>query len=200
MFSFSEGKILAAKVQAVISVEADAYYEISVGGHVLRLTGEHPVATAPGVFRIASSLEPGDRVLIGDQSAVAAALVASVKRLPATKLAYNLLVSPGGTFLANGVVVHNKGCFLPETLVRRADGTDIAISTSPQRPRAGLYDDGCGSRRHSQNRGDSRCGSVQGGEDTEPRGPGHGGAPLLYWQRHIQDIGIAQGRRLYLRL
>ena len=66
VLSFSDRHILAAEVQAVFTVDADAYYELTVGGHVLRLTGEHPVATAPGVFRIASSLRAGDRVLIGD--------------------------------------------------------------------------------------------------------------------------------------
>ena len=67
--------------------------------------------------------------MIGNQDAVAAGVVESVKRIPAKELAYNLLVSPGGTFLANGIVVHNKGCFLPETLVRRADGSEVAIAS-----------------------------------------------------------------------
>ena len=129
VLSFSDGRVLAAKVQAASAVDADAYCEIAVGGHVLRLTGEHPVATAPGVFRIVSSLRPGDRVLIGGRDAVADGVVASVKRLPAKGFAYNLLVSPGGTYLANGIVVHNKGCFLPETLVRKEDGSEVPISS-----------------------------------------------------------------------
>ena len=129
MLSFSDRRVLAAKIHAVIAVDADAYYELTVGGHVLRLTGEHPVATAPGVFRTASSLRPGDRVLIGGQEAVADGVVESVKRLPGKGSAYNLLVSPGGTYLANGIVVHNKGCFLPETLIRKEDGSEVPISS-----------------------------------------------------------------------
>ena len=74
-------------------------------------------------------LQPGDRVLIGDQDAVADGAVESVKRIPAKEPAYNLLVSPGGTYLANGIVVHNKGCFLPETLIRKEDGTEVPISS-----------------------------------------------------------------------
>ena len=50
VFSFADGHVLLAKVQAVIAVAADTYYEITVGGHSLRLTGEHPIATASGVF------------------------------------------------------------------------------------------------------------------------------------------------------
>ncbi len=129
VLSFSDSRVLTAKVQTAIVVDADVYYELTVGGHVLRLTGEHPVATAPGVFRTASSLRPGDHVLIGDQNAVAGGVIEAVKRIAATGSAYNLLVSPGGTYLANGIVVHNKGCFLPETLIRMADGSEISISS-----------------------------------------------------------------------
>jgi predicted lipid-binding transport protein (Tim44 family) len=35
---------------------------------------------------------------------------------------------PGGTYLANDIVVHNKGCFLPDTPILRADGTSSPIS------------------------------------------------------------------------
>ncbi len=103
-------------------------FELAVGGHVLRLTGEHPVATAPGVFRIAASLRAGDCVLVGGQRSVASAVVASVRQVPAARHAYNLLVSPGGTYLANGIVVHNKGCFLPETLIWKDDGSEVPIA------------------------------------------------------------------------
>jgi len=127
--SFLDGRVLAAEVQAVFAVDADAYFELAADGHVLRLTGEHPVATAPGVFRIASSLHAGDRILAGDQNAVAGVAVDSVKRLPAKVPAYNLLIAPSGTFLANGIVVHNKGCFLPGTLIRKEDGSEVPISS-----------------------------------------------------------------------
>jgi uncharacterized membrane protein YgcG len=129
VLSFADGRLLAAQVQAVSAVDAEAYFELAVAGRVLRLTGEHPVATAPGVFRTARALRAGDRVLVRNQDAVADAAVESVERLPAKAPAYNLLVSPGGTYLANGIVVHNKGCFLPETLVREEDGSEVPISS-----------------------------------------------------------------------
>ena len=133
VLSFSDRRVLTAKVQAVMVVNTDAYCELTVGGHVLRLTGEHPVATAPGVFRTASSLRPGDRVLIGDQDGVVDGVVASVKRIAAKGSAYNLLVSPGGTYLANCLVVRNKGCFLPETLIRKEDGSEVPyLACSPR--------------------------------------------------------------------
>jgi len=109
VLSFSDGHIVAAEVQAVTEVAADTYYEITVGGHVLRLTSEHPVASGPGIFRTASSLRPGDRVFVAGENAVVEGVVASIRCVPAKEPAYNLLVSPGGTYLANGIVVHNKG-------------------------------------------------------------------------------------------
>ena len=54
--------------------------------------------------------------------------VLSVRRVAAKRPAYNLLVSPGGTFVTEGLVVHNKGCFLPDSRILRADGTESTIS------------------------------------------------------------------------
>ena len=54
--------------------------------------------------------------------------VQSVHRIAAKRPAYNLLVSPGGTFVTEGLVVHNKGCFLPDSQILRADGTESLIS------------------------------------------------------------------------
>lgn len=126
--SFCDGHVATAKVLAVYAVEPDGYYELVAGGRVLRVTGEHPVATGPGVFRIASLLRRGDRVLVVDGEVVRLAALEAVRAVSTGRRAYNLLVSPGGTYLANGIVVHNKGCFLPETLIRRADGSEIAVA------------------------------------------------------------------------
>ncbi len=38
------------------------------------------------------------------------------------------MVSPGGTFLSGDLVLHNKGCFLPDSPILRADGTETLIS------------------------------------------------------------------------
>ncbi|MDI1318577.1 MAG: polymorphic toxin-type HINT domain-containing protein, partial [bacterium] len=51
-----------------------------------------------------------------------------LRRMPAAVPAYNLVVSPGGVFFANGLLVHNKGCFLPDTPIALADGGQRAIS------------------------------------------------------------------------
>ena len=120
--------LLPVKVQAVTHVRPDAFYEITVDGRALRVTAEHPIETAPGVFKIASVLHAGDSVLVNDRGMIRSSTIQTILRKPADLSAYNLLVAPIGTYVADGVVVHNKGCFLPETLIQQADGTAVPIS------------------------------------------------------------------------
>ena len=120
--------LVEAEVEAITSVEPDEYCEIVVAGRLLRLTGEHPVGIAPGVFRMANALRAGDVVRIRQEGATAEGRVQSVRHLTANVPAYNLMVLPGGTYVANSIVVHNKGCFLPETLIRKEDGSEVSIS------------------------------------------------------------------------
>ena len=99
-------EVTGGRVEAVYRVEPVEYLVLPGGIHV---TSEHPFQTAPGVFRTAERMFPG------------------APRLPADKPAYNLLVSPGGTYVAGGYRVHNKGCFLPDTPILRADHSAVAI-------------------------------------------------------------------------
>ncbi|MGD0650560.1 MAG: Hint domain-containing protein, partial [Verrucomicrobiia bacterium] len=99
--------VIGGRVAAITRVEPLEYLEVARGVHV---TAEHPFQIAPGIFRTAERVFPDAR------------------RVEAHRPAYNLLVSPGGTFVAAGFVVHNKGCFLPDTPILRADGTHVAIS------------------------------------------------------------------------
>ena len=120
--------LVEAEVQAVTSVQPHDYREIVVAGRALRLTGEHPVEIAPGVFRLARALRVGDVVRIQGEGATTQGEVQSVRNLAAALPAYNLMVLPGGTYVANSIVVHNKGCFLPDTLIRKEDGSEVSIS------------------------------------------------------------------------
>jgi predicted lipid-binding transport protein (Tim44 family) len=117
--SVTNGQRVEAVVQSVFQVQPDEYVELVFGERVLRVTPEHPVAVSVGVFRVASQLRAGDHL---DHE-----MVTAVRRVRAERPAYNLLVSPCGTFFANGVLLHNKGCFLPDTPILRADGTPIPI-------------------------------------------------------------------------
>ncbi|MDD4889505.1 MAG: polymorphic toxin-type HINT domain-containing protein [Phycisphaerae bacterium] len=112
-----------AVVQACMRVQPAEFVEIAAAGLTLRLTAEHPLMVAPGVFLRADAIQAGQQLRLGND----AATVASVRRVQTGRAAYNLLVSPGGVYFANGIAVHNKGCFLPDTPVLRADGLPVAI-------------------------------------------------------------------------
>jgi predicted lipid-binding transport protein (Tim44 family)/intein/homing endonuclease len=129
VLSWVGGRLQAARVQAVGRVEPQEYLELSFDGGALRVTPEHPLATGPepGVYRTASSLGAGELIWRGDGPTLVAAKLLSVRWVKAERPAFNLMISPGGNFLAGGVLVHNKGCFLPDAPVLRADGTEVAI-------------------------------------------------------------------------
>ncbi len=129
LWSVVHGELTLAHVQQAFEVQPSQYIEITAGHTLLRVTPEHPIAVGPGEFTIASRLRAGQRILIGDGiSGISTALIDRVQTFVATEPAYNLLVTPGGTYIAGGIVVHNKGCFLPDTPITLAGGGQIAIS------------------------------------------------------------------------
>ena len=128
VWAMVDGQRQPATVQATSQVEPDEYVEISVGGRTLRVTAEHPLETGPGTFRVAAGLRPGEPLWLEAGDHFSQAEIESIARVKAVRPAFNLLVMPGGTYLANGVAVHNKGCFLPDTPILLADGTEIPIS------------------------------------------------------------------------
>ncbi len=123
------GLLQAVEVQGVTVVQPEMILEIQAGGQTLRSTSEHPLMTGPGEFRIASYLSPGDAVYLARNGTIFETKILSIHAEPAKRPAFNLMVSPAGTFVASGFIVHNKGCFLPESLVLKPDGTQIPIST-----------------------------------------------------------------------
>ena len=82
----------------------------------------------PGEFRMAGFLQAGDAVYLARDGTIFETQIQSIHAEPATRPAYNLMVSPAGTFVSSGFVVHNKGCFLPEGMVLKPDGTQLPIS------------------------------------------------------------------------
>jgi predicted lipid-binding transport protein (Tim44 family) len=120
----ANGQPVTAVVRAVYAVQPEEYFELHAGGHVLCVTAEHPVQTAPGTWMRADHLAASTAL----GTAEGPVTLDGVVRHPAAGFAYNLLVSPGGTFFANGVLVHNKGCFLPDTPITLADGSTRSIS------------------------------------------------------------------------
>ena len=128
VWSVVDGQLQRAAVEATSQVDPVAYVEIAAAGRILRATAEHPMQIGPGTFRIAANLQPGDLLYLREGEDFKAVPVDSLKLVQAVRPAFNLLVLPGGTYIANDLVVHNKGCFLPDTPILRADGTESPIS------------------------------------------------------------------------
>jgi hypothetical protein len=117
-------------VCAVSRVQPDEFVQLRWLGGKLHLTAEHPVAVAPGVYKMAGMLRVGDHVQAWNHEKATLESVALLEatRVKTGKPAFNLLVNPAGCYLAEGLLVHNKGCFLPDTPVALAGGGSLPIS------------------------------------------------------------------------
>lgn len=123
------GELKVSTVQALIHARPEELLEITAGERTLRATPEHPIMVAPGEYRTAEWLEVGDVVFLIQEGRIEPSPVGSIRRMHTNLSAYNLLVTPGGAFVAGGIVVHNKGCFLPESPILKADGSEVPVST-----------------------------------------------------------------------
>ncbi|MGA2465903.1 MAG: polymorphic toxin-type HINT domain-containing protein [Thermodesulfobacteriota bacterium] len=128
VWSVIGGKFQRAEVQALTKVQPEEYLEISITGARLEVTPEHPMMVAQGEYRLAGLIQVGDTVYLAHNEKLDVAKIQSVHRITAKQPAYNLLVSPGGTFISGGFIVHNKGCFLPDSQILKADGMESPIS------------------------------------------------------------------------
>ncbi len=128
VWSRIQGVRKIAKVVATTKVDPDHYLEVTVADAVLDVTDEHLIAITRGVFRKAINLHVGDRIVSWRQHHWQKLPILSISRVKINQPAYNLLVDRGATYFANSVLVHNKGCFLPETPVLKSDGSSVAIS------------------------------------------------------------------------
>jgi predicted lipid-binding transport protein (Tim44 family) len=128
IWGVKDGALVEATVHASMMVNPPEFLEIRAGGETLRVTPEHPVMVGPGEYRVAKGLVVGDVVYLLREGVLSTAVVRSARWLPGEGSAHNLLVSPGGTYVAGGLLVHNKGCFLPESPILRSDGTEMPIS------------------------------------------------------------------------
>ena len=129
VWSVVEGRLKRAEVQALTAVEPEEFLEVSASGSRLEVTAEHLLMVGRGEYRLADRLNEGNTVFELRNGRLRATQILAVRRMAARRPAYNLLVSPGGTFVTEGLVVHNKGCFLPDSQILRPDGTESPIST-----------------------------------------------------------------------
>ncbi|MFH1227230.1 MAG: polymorphic toxin-type HINT domain-containing protein [Planctomycetota bacterium] len=120
--------ITARKVLQAVRIISDEYIELNTGSGLIKATPEHPFFTGPDTLKLAGNLSTADTVLLLSRNRLVASKLLSVNRIKSICNAYNLIVEPPGTFLAEGVLVHNKGCFLPDTEITLDDGSKTPIS------------------------------------------------------------------------
>ncbi|CDZ77931.1 DNA polymerase II large subunit [Legionella massiliensis] len=124
----SQGKYKQAQIVSTTQIKPESYLEFQLPAETLHVTDEHLFALAMGIFKRAASLQPGDKLIIWQKGQWQELPILTIKRIKAHKPAFNLLVDHGATYFANGILVHNKGCFLPNTPILQANGTTIPIS------------------------------------------------------------------------
>jgi len=95
-----DGELQPAIIQATVEVDPAEYVEIAAAGRILRVTAEHPLQIDPGVFRVAANLRPGDTLYLRETNHFRTAQIDAITRVKAVHPAFNLLVMPGGTYLA----------------------------------------------------------------------------------------------------
>lgn len=119
------------KVRAISVYRVEAYEFISIEacGHSVSVTPSHPFKISDGVYREAAGLSQGEMILINRGGESVFCAVEKIKKEKKNSSAYNLLVYPGGEYVSGGFEVHNKGCFLPDTLILKADGDAVSISS-----------------------------------------------------------------------
>ena len=127
VWSIIDGKLQRGEVQALIKVEPEEYLEVSAGDARLELTPEHPMMVARGEYRLAGRIQVRDTVCLVQNGKLDEFEVRSIRRISAKRPAYNLLVFPGGTFITERFVLHNKGCFLPDSQILMSDGHESPI-------------------------------------------------------------------------
>ena len=117
------GELVNASVEEVYTLEAEGYYELEAsGGYILKVTGEHPFYIGNQIFKTVDYLNPGDRIYVYDGKGLSEESIRSKRWIPESTRVYNLHTDWPNTYFANRVAVHNKGCFLPDTLIDTPDG------------------------------------------------------------------------------
>lgn len=128
VYSRDKTKQQIAKVIATTQITPDHYNVIKLKQGELHVTDEHLIAISLGVYRRAASLTTNDKIIVWKNQQWQSTKIIEIKHIKLSSPAYNILVDNGSTFIANNALVHNKGCFLPETLILLANGKSIPIS------------------------------------------------------------------------
>jgi uncharacterized protein (TIGR03000 family) len=119
----AEGAAQVTNVEHVYKVESPLLIVRTSAG-VLRTTAEHPLRVADGRFLPAGRLQAGDQLVRYDATAkrLRSCTVLALETSEETVEVFNLSVGEPHTFVADGFVVHNKGCFPAGTRIQTPRG------------------------------------------------------------------------------
>ncbi len=123
-----QGKRKITKIVSTSKVIPEYYLELKLTTGIIHVTKEHLFAIKQGEFRRAANLHPGDKVIIWQNNQWQTTPIIAVGSIKSQKPAFNLLVDSGATYFANDILVHNKGCFLPNTPILLSNGSSVAIN------------------------------------------------------------------------
>ncbi|MBZ5529682.1 MAG: TIM44-like domain-containing protein [Acidobacteriia bacterium] len=119
-----------------IFVSKGTMVRIETSGGTLVTTAEHPVSLKEGMFKQAGDLHPGDRIVKWKNGRLIAKTVRKVLFTEDEGLVFDLQVGQPHTYVAEDIVVHNKGggCFPKGTPIRTLQGQTLIEKLSPGDP------------------------------------------------------------------
>jgi predicted lipid-binding transport protein (Tim44 family) len=131
----TDGRTVRTSVK-VLFISKSPVVQIRTGKEVLSATEEHPISIGRGRFRQAVNLRPGDRILKWKDGRLVKRKVHGISHPVGDELVFNLQVEAPNTFIADGIVVHNKGggCFPVGTPICTPKGETAIEKLSPGEP------------------------------------------------------------------
>jgi predicted lipid-binding transport protein (Tim44 family)/uncharacterized membrane protein YgcG len=103
-----EGQTVETTVRGIF-IHKNLVLRIKTKEEILFATKEHPVSLGGGRFQMAGELHPGDRIMKWRGGRLIEEEVQEVSITDKDGLVFNLQADEPHTFLAEGIVVHNKG-------------------------------------------------------------------------------------------
>jgi len=100
--------LVESVVKELLTPEESGFFKLIIGDIELKVTREHPILTPHG-WKKASDLELDEEIITIKDSRENIEKLMSKEFIQETVTVYNLKVSEPNTFIANSVVVHNKG-------------------------------------------------------------------------------------------
>lgn len=128
VISEENGNKKLSYVRETYSIETSDFIEIEACSKKVEVTANHPFMISEGVFKEAGKLNIGDMVYLNYKDKIGKCEIKKIAVKKEKALAYNLLVYPYGKYIANGIIVHNKGCFLPDTFILKSDNSKVKLS------------------------------------------------------------------------